>query len=1080
VTRPFFSPSILLFLLFFLNSSLCFAASAGSPSRTIRVAMDDNYPPYVFLDNDGMPQGILVDQWRLWQKKTGIRVEIQAMNWSSAINGMKAGAFDAIDTIFKTRDRSGWLDFSTPYARIEVPAFFRNDIKGISDIQSLDGFVVAVKEGDAAIGFLRRHGIENLMLFKGYESIIRAAKEHKVNVFVIDKPPAIYFLYKYGIYRHYNASPPLAVGEFHRAVNKGNTALLQEIEAGFAQLSAAELKQIDKKWQGSPIISSESTKYFLVGTGVLCLLVLGLFFWNSSLRRAVRKRTYELEMSEKALRKSESRYRSIIENTQDTFYRTDTQGILTLTSPSGATLLGYASPQEMIGRPMGTFWMHPDKREAMLDLLKRDGVIRDYEVVLVRKDGSHVLISTTSSYYYDTEGRILGVEGILRDITERKQAEKALRTSEERMRLFFERQLVGMAITSPEKGWLQVNDRLAQMLGYSSEELFQRTWAELTHPEDVAADVAQFNRILAGEIDEYSLEKRFIRKDGDVLYTNLSVGCVRRSDSTVDFILALLADITDHKRAEEALLSERQYLIDIIDFLPDATLVIDTEGRIVAWNRAAEAMTGIARTELLGRGDYAYAIPFCGERRPILIDFLNIPELEGKDLYSDIKRSGETIYAETFVQTLNKGQGAYIWCAAAPLYNGSGTRTGAIEVIRNVSELKQAEQEKIHLQEQLMQAQKMESIGRLAGGVAHDFNNMLGVILGYAELALNQLNRSHPLFTCLEEIGKAGRRSADITQQLLAFARKQTVSPRVLDLNATVEGMLNMLRRLIGEDVQLNWQPASSLWPVCMDPSQIDQILANLCLNARAAITDVGIITIETANSTIDDADCADHPDVVPGEYVRLTVRDTGRGMDEETLHHIFEPFFTTKNIGEGTGLGLATVYGAVKQNNGFIQVVSAPEQGTIFTLYLPRFDGTTGEQETTETSEEAMLAQDHTTVLLVEDEAAILEMLTRMLKILGYTVLRANSPEEALRLAGDHHGEIQLLMTDVVMPGMNGRDLAKNLLARSPNLKCLFMSGYTADVIAHHGVLDPGVCFLQKPFSVKQLTDKMQEALER
>jgi signal transduction histidine kinase len=303
-----------------------------------------------------------------------------------------------------------------------------------------------------------------------------------------------------------------------------------------------------------------------------------------------------------------------------------------------------------------------------------------------------------------------------------------------------------------------------------------------------------------------------------------------------------------------------------------------------------------------------------------------------------VRRSGGKIYAETFIQALNDGSDAYLWGVAAPLYDGYGTRTGAIEVIRDITELKQTEREKIHLQEQLMQAQKMESIGRLAGGVAHDFNNMLGVILGYAELAQNKLNPAHPLFHNLEEIRKAAQRSADITQQLLAFARKQTVSPKVLNLNETVDGMLKMLRRLLGEDIQLNWLPENNLWPVCVDPAQIDQMLANLCLNARGAITDVGIITIETGNCTFDNAYCVDHPDLLPGEYVRLTVSDNGCGMDKETQNHIFEPFFTIKAIGEGTGLGLATVYGAVKQNHGFIQLDSEPGQGTSFTIYLPRF----------------------------------------------------------------------------------------------------------------------------------------------
>ncbi len=790
------------------------------------------------------------------------------------------------------------------------------------------------------------------------------------------------------------------------------------------------------------------------------------------------KRTHELELREEDLRESESRYRSIIENIQDTFYRTDVHSTLIFISASGAKLLGYDSPEEIIGRPSSSFWLHPEKRQEMLAILRRDGVVRDYEVVLVRRDGTPLAVSTTTSYYRDRTGQELGVEGIIRDITQRKQAEQTLRIDQERMRLFFERQIVGMAITSPQKGWLQVNDKLCQMLGYAREELFARTWVELTHPEDLEADLAQFNRLLSGEIDEYSMEKRFIRRDGAVIHTKLSVGCVRCPDHTVDYILALVADITERKQAEKALFTERQYLIDIIDFLPDATLVIDTEHRIVAWNRAAEAMTGVGRETLLGQGNYAYAIPFYGQRRPILIDLLNLSEKERENSYKHVKRSGDKIYAETFIQTLNNGRGAYLWGVAAPLYDSANNRTGAIEVIRDITELKHTENEKIILQEQLLQAQKMESIGRLAGGVAHDFNNMLGVILGYTELAQIQLHPSQPLFKNLEEIRKAAQRSADITQQLLAFARKQTVVPKVLDLNETVAGMLNMLHRLIGEDVQLDWLPKADLWPVCVDPTQVDQILANLCLNARGAITDIGVITIDTGNCSLDAAFSDDHPDVVPGEYVWLRVRDNGCGMDQETLSHIFEPFFTTKGLGKGTGLGLSMVYGAVKQNNGFVQVASAPDAGTTFTLYLPRFTSQEAEQVTMERVPEPA-GQGHTTVLLVEDEPGLLEMFMKMLESQGHLVLSAHSPSEAIRLAREHDGEIHLLMTDVIMPEMNGRDLADHLLACHPKLKTLFMSGYTADVIAHHGVLDTGVCFLQKPFTTQQMLLKIGEALE-
>jgi two-component system cell cycle sensor histidine kinase/response regulator CckA len=337
---------------------------------------------------------------------------------------------------------------------------------------------------------------------------------------------------------------------------------------------------------------------------------------------------------------------------------------------------------------------------------------------------------------------------------------------------------------------------------------------------------------------------------------------------------------------------------------------------------------------------------------------------------------------------------------------------------------------------------------------------------------------AQPLFADLQEIQKAARRSADLTRQLLAFARKQTIAPKVLDLNETVESMLKMLRRLIGENIDLSWLPGNNLWPVKVDPSQIDQILANLCVNARDAIAGVGKVTIETKDSTFDETTCAAHAGFVPGEYVRLTVSDNGCGMDTETRAHIFEPFFTTKGVGEGTGLGLSTVYGIVKQNNGYIDVDSAPGQGTIFKIYLPRHAGQVVEDRKAASAEIPKGSGE--TVLLVEDEPAILNIAKRMLELLGYSVLAAHRPAEAIRLAEAHVGEIHLLMTDVVMPEMNGRDLAKTLLSPYPRLTALFMSGYTADVIAHRGVLDEGVCFIQKPFSIKDLAAKIRQALDR
>jgi CheY-like chemotaxis protein len=370
----------------------------------------------------------------------------------------------------------------------------------------------------------------------------------------------------------------------------------------------------------------------------------------------------------------------------------------------------------------------------------------------------------------------------------------------------------------------------------------------------------------------------------------------------------------------------------------------------------------------------------------------------------------------------------------------------------------------------------MESVGRLAGGVAHDFNNMLGVILGHCELAMEKVNASDSLHGDLVSIRAAAQRSADLTRQLLAFARKQTVAPKVLSLNDTVAGMLKMVKRLIGEDVELEWRPGENLWPVKIDPTQIDQILANLCVNARDAIASVGKIAIETGTK-VTGPDCTAGPTgAAPGDYAWLSVTDDGCGMDQATLSHVFEPFFTTKEVGKGTGLGLATVYGIVQQNDGFIDLRSEPGQGTVFTIYLPRHVGKDVHQRPDAMAPTIQPGQE--TILLVEDEAPLLRVTQRILEKRGYKVLAANTPGQAIQVAREHAGNIDLLITDVVMPEMNGRDLAKNFLSLYPQAKRLFMSGYTADVIAHQGILDDGVFFIQKPFSAKDLAAVVRQVM--
>ena len=522
-------------------------------------------------------------------------------------------------------------------------------------------------------------------------------------------------------------------------------------------------------------------------------------------------------------------------------------------------------------------------------------------------------------------------------------------------------------------------------------------------------------------------------------------------------------DITEQRQSERALWESEARYRSIFEGAVEGIYQTSLEGKSLAANPALATMLGYelnhgAISEIVDSGHQVWADPDGRVRFTQLV------------LEKGVVRGYECQFV--------RKDGRKIWVSLNGLAvrGRDGQATHFQGFIEDITARKQAEEEKHLLQAQLVQAQKMESVGRLAGGVAHDFNNNLAVIMGHVEMALDQLDPAEPIHTDLEQIRKATQRSADLTRQLLAFARKQTVAPKVLNLNEAVAGVLKMLRRLLGEDIDLDWQPGADLWLIKVDPSQIDQILVNLCVNARDAISDVGRLTIETGNCALDADFVATHAGAVPGEYVRLAVTDSGCGMDHETQAHLFEPFFTTKGLGKGTGLGLATVYGSVKQNSGFIDFHSEIGQGTTFTIYLPRHMRVVEEQP-----ERAAQSGEHgrATILLVEDEPAVLRIAKTMVERLGYTVLTAGSAGEAMRVAREHKGPIHLLMTDVIMPDMNGRDLATDLQSVSPETKCLFMSGYTADVIADHGILNEGVAFIQKPFSAGELGAKVRQLLK-
>lgn len=564
----------------------------------------------------------------------------------------------------------------------------------------------------------------------------------------------------------------------------------------------------------------------------------------------------------------------------------------------------------------------------------------------------------------------------------------------------------------------------------------------------------------------YSLELPFTNAQGKRLWVHTLGQAIRKDGKTTELI-GTFQDITERKRVEQSLRSSKERLRLLSQQVPGLVYEFQMfpDGRY-----CFPYVSGHAR-HVFGMDATTVMKDASG-----VFDCIHTDDRERA--HESIQESFRTLNIwEQELRYLHPRRGLiWIWGISKPKAQPDGSVLWR-GYLADITARKANEQERQKLQAQLSQAQKMESVGRLAGGVAHDFNNMLGVILGNVQLVREEIGAEHPLQDELADIEKAAKSSVDLTRQLLAFARKQTVAPQSLDLNETVAGMLKMLRRVIGEEITLDWRPGEDVGRVLIDPSQMDQIMANLCVNARDAITGAGTITIETASVSFDSPTQRTQPESRSGDFVMLSVSDDGCGIDAEIINHLFEPFFTTKDVGKGSGLGLATVYGAVKQNKGFIEVYGDPGRGTTFKIYFPRHvEPASSAPQISSTSNPN---SGNETVLLVEDESSLLKMTKTILERLGYAVLSAATPKEAINLAKQYSDPIAILLTDVVLPDMNGREVERMIRSIHPETKCLFMSGYTADVIAEHGVLDPEVQFIEKPFNKEQLATKIRRVLE-
>ncbi len=770
----------------------------------------------------------------------------------------------------------------------------------------------------------------------------------------------------------------------------------------------------------------------------------------------------EQRRQERALVESEARIRSIFHAapvgmgvTKDSIYQE--------VNDQYCSIMGYER-EEIIGKSSRIVYESEEeflehRMQNVKNIMEHGSAT--FECDHIRKDGGiiRVIVTLIPIDQNDPESPFTF---ILIDITEQKRNEMALKDLNRRLEDIVKAGNVGLWDWNVTTGKVFFSREWKNQIGFEDDELENdiKSWESRLHAEDLEKTKESIKALIDGRSDNFDVEFRMRHKDGSWRWINARGKRADSGRSGQTRLIGTHLDVTAEKEAADALKKNEEQLRIIIENLPGTVIAHDYDGNVLIVNKQAEEKMGYTHDELLGM--------HIDE-----IDPSSVTRNDRENLWPTIASEG----SKTF-EGVNRRKDGTEYPVEIHL---TATQLGATPIIvamtLDISDRKEAEKERRNLEEQLRQSQKMEAVGRLAGGVAHDFNNMLNVILLHSELLLEDIEEDRPEHEDISEIARAAKRSADLTRQLLAFARRQTISPKIIDINETIESMLKMLKRLIGEDIELDWHPGDNISSLRLDPGQIDQMLANLCVNARDAIDGVGKITIETRNVDVDEDYVHEHKEFMPGSYVMLAVADDGVGMDEEVQHKVFEPFFTTKGPGEGTGLGLATVYGIIRQNGGFVNLYSEPGHGTVFRLYFPIHKGV---QKIISTEKGPKGAKHGSgTILLVEDDALNLKTTTKLLTKAGYSVLAAPMPSQAIKLAEEHSGKIPLLITDVIMPEMNGRDLAGILQERYPTMKCIFMSGYTANVIAHHGVLDQGVVFIQKPYTLKDITELVSKVLK-
>ena len=793
-------------------------------------------------------------------------------------------------------------------------------------------------------------------------------------------------------------------------------------------------------------------------------------------------------LAEKAQLEAEERFRSLFENATEGIFQTTTDGRYLSVNPALARMCGFASPAEMIlsVQDLGTeIYAEPGAREEFKRLMTARGAVKDFEYEVRRKDGAKIWISENAHVVRGPDGEILSYEGTIEDITARKRAElerqvtfeiihavnvtdnldDLLRLIHIALKKVMYAENCFVALYEPPSGMFHFPffvDQFdvappPQRVGKSCTAHVYRSGKAMLIPQrtfDLLAEQGEVELVGTPSPSWLGVPLRTPAATIGVLVVQHYEDENAYTERDQEFVASVGGQIAlaiERKRSEEKVRESEARLRVLVEQLPAVLWTVDKDLRFTSALGAGLARLGLKPNQIVGMS---------------LLDYFETAD----QTFLPIAAHRRSVAGEPMTFHVEWKSGSYA-CHVEPLRDAEGQVSGAICMSLDITDRKQ-------LEEQLRQAQKMEAVGRLAGGIAHDFNNLLMVIQGYSDLMVERLPSGDPLHRNAEQIQMAAQRASSLTRQLLAFSRKQMLAPKILNVQTVVADMEKILRRLIGEDIQLETSSAPDLGLVKADRSQIEQVILNLAVNARDAMPQGGRLTIETANVELDAS--YSHPPAVlsPGKYVMLAVTDNGCGMDAETQAHVFEPFFTTKEKGKGTGLGLATVYGVVKQSGGYVWVYSEPGRGTSFKIYLPRIEEKVVPGARDGKIDARPAERGSETILLVEDEKGVRELAREYLTSTGYTVIEAEDGHTALELAAMHVGPVHLLLTDVVMPGISGRELAERVGQIRPGIKILYMSGYTDQAVVHHGILENDAVLLQKPFTLITLAAKLREIL--